>query len=267
MKSLRAAQLETETGWTLVFNGTNGDDTLEIDLSGGNPLPFGGIPFNGGSGDDNLTIIDGGAAVAYEFSNVAEAGTITIDGSTITYTNVEPNTVTIRGAATVTLDLTDGDTFTFTEVNSTRTRAQGSSNAAAVSLQDLTAGSFNYKDLGGGVDTLNLADSTAGKTLRVNVVTRIDTGAASDTVRIATTGTAIFNDNVFIALGAGNDLLFIGQNATSPAFSGASKYQFDGGAGFDTFDGSPLSIAEYDGVPLKKKLKSKIVNFEDLLTN
>ncbi|MES2791694.1 MAG: hypothetical protein V4719_18890, partial [Planctomycetota bacterium] len=135
-----------------------------------------------------------------------------------------------------------------------------------VNLHQLAAGGFNYSDLGGGTDTITLAINLGG-TVQINGVTRIDTGAGSDTVNIATNGTAFFNDSVFISLGAGNDLLFIGANADSPAFNGSSKFQFDGGAGTDVFNGSPLSLADYFGAPLGKKLKSKITGFESLLTN
>jgi hypothetical protein len=133
--------------------------------------------------------------------------------------------------------------------------------------------SFNYTDLGGGTDTLDLAGALATphthntSLLRINGVTRIDTGTGSDTVTVGSVGTAILNDTVFMALGSGNDLLCIGAFADSPAFNSASKFMFDGGAGDDTFNASPLSIAEYTGEPLGKKVKSKIMNFETLLIN
>ena len=265
-----AADLVSVSGNLVVTNGASAD----IDVDVNNLTTLGGVNFgnvtmsNAATGAGGTTVTFGASAA----SNLSGNLQITNQTSTgLRSTVLTRTTVSGRGSAYL-YNVGAGDTSLTVGNNQLVTIAKGlkvedGSGAAAVSLQDLTAGSFDYKDLGGGVDTLDLADSTAGKTLRVNGVTRIDTGAASDTVRIATTGTAIFNDNVFIALGAGNDLLFIGQNATSPAFSGASKYQFDGGAGFDTFNASPLSIAEYDGVPLKKKLKSKIVNFEDLLTN
>ena len=138
---------------------------------------------------------------------------------------------------------------------------QDGTGSAAVSLQAVTLGSLNYIDLGGGADVINIA-TTAGRTAQVNGVTRIDTGAASDVVTIATDGDAIFNDLVFIDLGAGNDSLTIGANADSPAFSTAGKFQFNGGAGTDIFSASSLSLADYQGEPLGKKVKSKINNFE-----
>ena len=110
-------------------------------------------------------------------------------------------------------------------------------------------------------DLIDLAGAGGG-TATVNGVTRIVTNDGSDTVRVGTVGTAVLNDSVFITLGSGDDTLIIGNNASSPAFSTASKYQFDGGAGVDVFTGSLLSLADYEGVKPTKKLKSKITNFE-----
>ena len=146
-------------------------------------------------------------------------------------------------------------------------KIEDGSGTAALDVRAATLGSLNFLDVGGGADTVDIAGNGGAGVVTVNGVTRIETAGASDIVRIGTTGTAIFNDLVFIGLGAGDDSLTIGDTASSPAFSTKSKLNFDGGAGVDSASISTLSVAEYELVAantLSKKLKQKIKGFETL---
>ena len=78
----------------------NVSDTLTIDFSGGNPIPDGtpapgGISFDGGVGIgvDSLLLVDpvmnGVTSVTHDFAG-GGAGTVTIDGTVITYSRLEP---------------------------------------------------------------------------------------------------------------------------------------------------------------------------------
>lgn len=148
-------------------------------------------------------------------------------------------------------------------------KIEDGSGTAALDLFNVTLGGFTYTDIGGGVDTLNIA-ATANSVATINGITRIDTANGSDDVTISINGgTSVFNDRVFIALGSGNDDLIIGGTASSPAFTTANKLQFDGGSGNDTVSVNPLSIADYElsGNGLTKKLKQKISNFETYSEN
>ncbi|HEY3966525.1 MAG TPA: hypothetical protein VGM05_18325, partial [Planctomycetaceae bacterium] len=77
----------------LIIKGSDGDDKLVIDYSGGDPLPSGGIQFDGGQeqtpGGDQI-IIEGGpvGSVTYNLDS-ANSGVITIDGASISFTGVE----------------------------------------------------------------------------------------------------------------------------------------------------------------------------------
>ncbi len=80
----------------IVINGSGGDDTLTIDLSGG-PISR-PITFNGGgqaTAAGDKMVVTGGSAVAsvtHSFTN-ANDGTIQVAGSAlITYTGLEPIT-------------------------------------------------------------------------------------------------------------------------------------------------------------------------------
>jgi hypothetical protein len=211
---------------------------------------------------DVVTLGNSGAnVIAGNVSITNQASTLGLRSTTIDQTTVQGTTgVTINnvGAGTTLLDI--GATVA-TSIAAGLNIQDGTGNST-VNLRALAIGGrLNYTDIGGGVDTINLAAATGA--LSVSGVVRIDTGNGSDTVTIGTFGTAFFNTSVYILLGAGNDTLTIGDNAASPAFSTASKFQFDGGAGNDTFFGSVLSLADFQ-LPLPGKLKSKITAWESL---
>lgn len=215
---------------------------------------------NGATGTTNVTFGAAGANTVngnLTIRNQATTGTRT---TTINGTTVNGGTgfyLYNVGAGTAATTIGSGATVV---VAKTFKIEDGTGNST-FDVRNVTLGSFNYLDIGGGTDVVDLAGAGGG-VATVSGVTRISTGDGSDTVRIGTTGTANLNDSVFITLGGGDDTLIIGANASSAAFSTASKYQFDGGAGVDLFTGSLLSLAEYDGVKPTKKLKSKITNFE-----
>lgn len=76
----------------ITLNGSWDEDFLWLDLSGGNPIPSGGLTYNGGSGTAaNSLTIDGASVttVTHTFAG-AGSGTIVIDGSTVTCANLKP---------------------------------------------------------------------------------------------------------------------------------------------------------------------------------
>ena len=219
---------------------------------------------NGATGAGGTTITLGANALNAVSGNVQ----ITNQSSSGTRA-VVMNRTTINGRTGFNLSQQNAGNTTLTVGNvSTVTVAKGfvvqdGTGNATVNLQQLTTGSLNYSDIGGGVDTMDLGGTPAG-TLQVNGVARIDTGLGSDIIRTGGAGgTAIYNDSLFISLGSGDDTLTVGANAMCAAFNNL-KFQIDGGAGSnDTFNGSVLSISEYSPTtPLPKKVRSKITNFE-----
>jgi hypothetical protein len=78
---------------TLTVDGSDDDDTLTVDFSGGNPIPRGGLHYNGGANGpagDALHLVGGALTqVAYRFANRTD-GSIDVDGSEIVYTGLEP---------------------------------------------------------------------------------------------------------------------------------------------------------------------------------
>jgi hypothetical protein len=76
----------------LTITGSTDNDTLIVDLSGGNPIPAEGVLFNGGGpGDSDMLIVTSGSAatVTHTFTG-AGSGMLDLDGSMISYTGLEP---------------------------------------------------------------------------------------------------------------------------------------------------------------------------------
>ncbi|MES2788329.1 MAG: hypothetical protein V4719_01825 [Planctomycetota bacterium] len=285
-----AYQLASDTGMTFT-NGTAalynqihcGSDTFAAEglaITGNLVLSNGSAPHNfvgldnvTMSGDVTITNAPGG--VNGSRINIGRLNPNAIGGNvkitnqaSVGFRIIEINQTSITGRTGLSIyNLGTGNTGLNIGVNNPVTVTGGlivqdGSGNASVTLQSLTVASLRYSDLGGGADTINLAN--AGGSLNVGGVTRIDTGNGSDIVSIATTGTAYFNGFVSIGLGTGDDSLSIGDNAASPAFSTANNFQLDGGAGTDAFFASPLSLADYFAGTLPGKLKSKITGFESL---
>lgn len=216
---------------------------------------------NGSSGTGNTAVTLGAAganviAGNLSIQNLASTGTrtVTIDDTDVTgRTGVAINSV---GAGNTTIEI---GTTTAVTIDG-KLDVQDGTATSTLTAEALTVGSITYNDLGGGSDTINLGQAAAG--LTVNGVTRINTGNGSDALNIGGAG-AVFNGLVSVSLGSGNDTVDIGAAASSPAFSSANRYQFDGGAGDDTFNASQLSLSDYE-LPLPRKLRSKITNFETL---
>ena len=76
----------------LTINGTDADDdTLQIDLDGGNPIPEGGLHFNGGvGGNDGVTVINGGVVDGRYSTEGEQAGTLEVGDREVTFENLEP---------------------------------------------------------------------------------------------------------------------------------------------------------------------------------
>jgi parallel beta-helix repeat protein len=76
---------------SIVFQGTGGDDVLTLDFTSGSPVPPGGIAFHGGSGNDGLRVVGNGQTVVYTPDAVTDGdGTITVGGSSVVFTGLEP---------------------------------------------------------------------------------------------------------------------------------------------------------------------------------
>jgi nitrous oxidase accessory protein NosD len=196
----------------LTVNGTAGaDDTLTIDLTGGSPLPGGGIVFHGGAGGNDALGIRGTGSQTTTYTPSATThgdGTITIDGRTISFTGLEP--LDFDNVGTFNLDLPGADDVVDV--------SEGFNSAITAGLEP--AGSVPalvFSGTSGGVSF-----ETAHVFRTANVI--VDTAAVadgSDAVTISSAANAHANTNLTIALGStGTDTLVVnGEVAVSGSFS------------------------------------------------
>ncbi len=89
---------------SLTFNLTGNGDSLVVDSTNGDPIPAGGISLTGGVSGDLLSLL--GTASAND-SILLTAGSISFDGSTVNFSNVNPLQFT-PGAGTDSLNVSAG---------------------------------------------------------------------------------------------------------------------------------------------------------------
>jgi hypothetical protein len=81
----------------ILLNGTSGDDSLQIDYSGGNPVPLGGVTFDGKGGNDRLTVTGGSfvkiASTLTDANSGAIAFTDPLLNGSVSYRNLELETL------------------------------------------------------------------------------------------------------------------------------------------------------------------------------
>jgi len=204
---------------TLTINGSSEDDSLDIDFSGGNPVPTGGLTFNAGSQTstgDVLSLSNGSFnSVAHSFLSSSD-GDITLDNGsaqfTIDYTGLEPITDNI---------LATDRTFSF-----------DSAGPHDVTLSDDASPGDNINRLAS-VSTSETVDflSPSGTVL-------ITTGSGDDTVTLAGVD-SLFAGGVRVLSGDGADRLDASALLFGVTLDGeAGNDSLFGGAGHDSLRGS-----------------------------
>ncbi len=102
---------------SLVINGQGGDDLLTVDLGTGNPIPVGGLTFHGGANGgvgDKLQVVNGVVGRAAYDASGPGMGALNLDGSTITFTGLEPIAIVPAALGTLDINITDGLSHTLT---------------------------------------------------------------------------------------------------------------------------------------------------------
>ncbi len=209
--------------------GTANDDVFTIDYTNGNPIPTGGLNIDGGLeiGGDSVVITD--SSGKFTATNIVytatggESGTISIDGSVITYSELEP-IVDNLASANRTINLTDAVNHNLQIVDDT-----------AIAGNSL----INSVDSKATFESVSFLNPTS--TLTVNL------GSGNNTAAVASLDPA-FAATFVLNAGAGNDTidasLFTGAftlngDAGDDSLSGGSGNEtMNGGAGADTLFGS-----------------------------
>ncbi|NQV33586.1 MAG: endo-1,4-beta-xylanase, partial [Phycisphaeraceae bacterium] len=155
------------------------DDALTVAFSGGDPVPSGGVSYEGGAGGNDSLVLTGGALTdtTYTFSNEND-GSVSVDGSVITYTGLEPISSTIT-ATNVTLNYSSAsETIIISDSGVAGQTSVDSTVGETVAFNNPT-GSLTI-NAGGGDDTINITSIAASYSAHVN----INGQTGSDTLNI-----------------------------------------------------------------------------------
>jgi hypothetical protein len=202
----------------VTVSGSTDDDTLIIDLAGGDPIPAAGIAYaGGGPGDHDTLSLTGGAVDSLEYTVFdAHSGTVSVDGKMIAYTGLEPIVDNLAAA---------NRTFVFgpaadqiqVAIGGARTQITSPSSESV----DFANPSGTLTIRGGdGDDTIVVTGDPAFEVL-------IDAGAGNDNVGIFD---IFVKRNATILMGAGNDVLEIFSS------DGDGQLRMYGGPGKDTLN-------------------------------
>ncbi len=211
---------------TFTFEGGSGDDQLAVDGSAGNPFPPGGITFNGNGQTSTDSLFVSGdttnSAVYTPDTTTAGDGMLTVDGTPIVFTGLEP--VDISGMANILISTSNaGSILTVTD---------GFDFGTGVIPALLVAGTSG----GVAIETAALWNNTT-----VTVDTTVVPG--SDDVTINSVSPAHLNTNLIVNTGAGTDDVNIINTSLATTLNGGTEN--------DTFvvTPSPIAVINVNGDP------------------
>ncbi len=191
---------------SIVVNGDGGDDRLTLSFANGNPITGGGVTYDGGSNGatgDDLRLQGGTFGTVTYTATGSGSGTVSLDGSLITYTGLEPIT-----------DNTSASNRIFTiNIPGAQTVHVGDDGIAANGVSRIDSGGT------GGFETVTFANPTTSLT--------VNTGDGDDTIVLAALDSTLTAPTT-VNGGTGNDSFTV--NATA-----AAALILDGQADSDTF--------------------------------
>jgi len=205
---------------TLALNGSDGNDTLTVDLSGGNPIPSDGITFDGGNGGSDSIVLTGGSTTTTTYTFYDEhSGKIELNGpiaGTIHYDGLEPISHSIDSEYVVATYSSAAETITVSQYASDTTKTQiDSTSGETLIFFDNPSKKLTING-GGGNDTIKVdAFGTAGFSAAIEIQGQGD----SDEIQI----------NTNLALGNGTNPGDLTLNAETIKLNAAS-IATDGGS-------------------------------------
>jgi fibronectin-binding autotransporter adhesin len=214
----------------IVINGTTGNDTLIVDLSGGNPIPSGGITFNGGlpnTQPGDKLVLQGGSATTqtYNFTNATDGSVVLSGFGTITYTGLDPISSTLTSDDVVLNYSGTSETITVQQFAADTTRTEVVSTAAE-SVDFVNPAKTLQIFAGGGNDTIVVNGfGTSGGGLRAALTISGDAGTDSISLNTAISlGSATSTGNVSLTA----ETVTLGANISTDAGTNAGSFSVTG---------------------------------------
>lgn len=225
---------------SLTVEGTETDDTLIVDYSGGDPIPAEGLFFNGvgqSATGDRLELVGGSAMlVTSAFTNV-DAGTINIDGSLITYTGLEQAADELTVVDRVFTFGDADDEFTISDGESTDdgiTRIGSGSSSHTVDFSNPSGQLLINAGDGNDTVTASAVDGLFAAQIEVNGQTGDDLITLSDDFPAVSLNGGVGDDTL---RGSMNDDTLLGDDGDDVLNGGGGSNELSGGAGHDTLTG------------------------------
>ena len=233
----------TDPAVTIIVNGGGGNDQVTLDFAGGNPIPVNGFAFDGGTGSDLLVLQrSSGDFIAdtetYEpTQGFPGSGTITLDGSVITFSNLDPVVDTVPAvnftftapAGSTAINVLDGPVangFPTTQIDDA-----GTGTFELIDIANKTNVTINT---GTGVQAIVLNNPTAAAGV---AILTINAGAANDQVTAIATSPGV--TTTVNTLGGDDNV-----RVTGAGLPDGTTTFLDGGPGVDAlvYDGGPVVI-------------------------
>ncbi|HXW09689.1 MAG TPA: tandem-95 repeat protein [Steroidobacteraceae bacterium] len=232
-------------GFPLTVTGSGDDDTLTVDFSGGDPIPPLGLAYAGGDSDrpdenDELVLTGTSPSSVVQFeASGPSSGTVTVDGSTITYTGLEP--ITLSAAAALEFGFQNGDDVITLTIGETTSTLSSPSSETITFVNPADSVTILAR---GGDDTIVVVNNAAGDP-DFEIV--IDGGSGANTVTsdvpVQTALAGTDGDDVIGIAQTGADIVVTVNGATT-TLENAASVRVDGRAGDDVIDASDVhSIA------------------------
>jgi Ca2+-binding RTX toxin-like protein len=234
--------LASLTDVPLSVTGSSDDDTLTVDFAGGDPIPALGIAYEGGgqATADTLALSGGPIGTVIYTAFDAHSGTVSVDGSVISYTGLEPINDTLAAAERHFLFGAADDQITLTIGETTSTLTSPSSES--ITFNNPTEGLVIQA--GAGDDDIVIVNNGSGAPA---FDVTVDAGAGANTVDAggvpvlsAINGTA-GDDTIVVTQAADGSVTFEVNGAVS-TLSGAVQVRVNGLAGNDTITLSGLML-------------------------
>lgn len=207
----------------LRLQGSASSESLTVDFSNGNPLPYAGIDLiaMGSADSDSLTVSGGTAGVISHELESSVDGSVTIDGRRISYSGVENLA-----------DLLE-------------------SNSRSISFGDFSTATISVSDSGSSTDGISMVDrGTLGTAIPVRLGAGeliLNTGFRNDVIQFRSVDEA-FTGKVSINSGAGNDFIDLSLlSSDSNVIADSGNDTVITGSGNDTINGGMGSDSVFSG--------------------
>lgn len=213
----------------LIINGSDDNDTLIVDTTGGNPLPSGGLAFNAAGqttvSGDSLQLTSGTATTVKHTYTSTTDGKIELDAVSVTFTGLESaldnysatNRVFNFGAGNNVITVGDDGV-----ASNSLSKISATVTAPTVTFRGPT-GSFTL-DAGAGADSITISALDSGEKAMT-----LSGGADNDTIYAGNLADSIVG-------GDGDDLL-VGYNGNDSIYGGLGNDTLYGASGSDLLQG------------------------------